>query len=155
MSSSHAVTVAIKDRDGAIPNEIFWVIPGNIIPRFLWSSKPAINPGSNHTKRILNIESDEIISASAPGFFQELYLGGGYLGVILASFFYGLILGKSQKFIEKKISIHAAVVFSFVLFYLALRFDESHVVYSFSNLFFMLITFTMLFSVFNVVKKYF
>ena len=153
LSSSHAVTVALKERDGIIPNEIFGVIPANIVPRFLWSNKPVINPGSTHTKRILNIKNDEIISASAPGFFQELYLGGGLVGLILSSFLYGYIVGKIQVFVERKLSLKAAVILSFMLFYLAIRFDESAVVYSFSNLFFILLAMLITFSIYNSLKK--
>ena len=153
LSASHSVTVALKERDGIIPSEIFGVIPANIIPRFIWPDKPIISPGSTHTKRILNIKNDEIISASAPGFFQELYFGGGLLGLILSSFLYGLIVGKIQIYIEKRVSIKAAAILSFMLFYLVLRFDESAVVYSFSNLFFIFISLIITFSLYNTIKK--
>lgn len=133
---SHAIAVALVDRDGFQPEEIFEPIPTSLIPRVFWPEKPILQPGSALTKRIQDSKLDvsQITSASAAGFFPELYLGGGYIAVILGAILYGFLAGKLQLFAIYRLPRFGVLACNFTMIYQAIRFDELHVVYAYTGI---------------------
>lgn len=138
MTTSHAITVAIADSRGFEPFEIFGSIPASLIPRFLWHNKPVLQPGAMHTARIhnLNVPLSEISTATAAGFFTELYLGGGYIGYIFGALAFGMLLAALQLWAFKNSPGFGHLAFCFVSAYLALRFDEKAVAYAYTSVVF-------------------
>ena len=141
MTISRAITVAIADRNGFEPYNIFGPIPGSVIPRFLWPNKPVLQPGAQHTIRILGLNRSEFeaTSSTAAGFFSELYLGGGYIGWFLGVIGYAVLLANIQIFTLKKIPGFGHLALSFVSVYWTLRFEENHIVYAYTSLIFIFI----------------
>ena len=138
MTTSRAITVAIADARGIEPGNIFGAIPASLIPRIFWPGKPVLQPGAQHTFRIQNINApaSEATSATAAGFFSELYLGGGYVGWLIGALVYGYLLARIQLFTLRQMPGFGHLALSFAAMYWALRFEEKHVVYGFTSLFF-------------------
>jgi hypothetical protein len=103
-------------------------------------------PGAQHTLRILNlnIPVTEAGSATAAGFFAELYLGGGFIGWAFGVIVYAVILGTMQRYTLRRTPGFGHLALSFLTVYWALRFEEKAVVYAYTGLFF---TFVFLFIV--------
>lgn len=141
----HAVTVAMADNSGFLPNEILGVIPASFVPRIFWPEKPILRPGSDHTKRIKGSISDDekIESAAAPGFFTELYLAGGILVVIIFSIIYGIAISKIQLYTS--FSDYSFVnLLNFYLVYNIFRFDEIAIAYAFTGLLILFLSLSIL-----------
>jgi hypothetical protein len=138
MTVSRAITVAIADAKGFEPYNIFAPIPGSVVPRFLWPDKPVLQPGAQHTLRIhnLNWSLSEAWSATAAGFFSELYLGGGYIGWLLGVVIYATLLGRVQLLTLRLAPGFGHLALSFITFFWALRFEENHTVYAFTSIIF-------------------
>jgi hypothetical protein len=136
LSSAHAITVALAERDGFIPVEIFGGIPAGFIPRILWPDKPILRPGGEHTQRIRGSTQDieEVDSATSAGFFPEIYLGGGIFALILFSMLYGYLVGKIQLNIFFQLPASATAVFNYMMFYSAVRFDERTIAYALTGI---------------------
>lgn len=132
-TQAHALSVAIAERDGFLPDEIFEPIPATFIPRVLWEDKPVLQPGLVHTMRIFGTD-ESLSSATAAGFITEQYLGGGVIGVILAPLLYGFMVGKLQIITLSFLPAAGTAMFNFHIFYTALRLDETHVVYAFTGI---------------------
>ena len=85
-----------------------------------------------HTARILDRKDlllSDIKTATAAGFFTELYLGGWYWGVVIGSVVYGVLLGALQLWAGRRAGPFWGLGLSFLTAYWAIRFDESHVLY--------------------------
>lgn len=138
MTTTRAITVAIADARGFEPVNIFGPIPASFVPRALWPSKPVLQPGAQHTFRVQNINAlaSEATSATAAGFFSELYLGGGYVGWLVGAMVYGYLLARVQLFTLRRLPGFGHLALSFAAAYWALRFEENHVVYTYTSLFF-------------------
>ena len=138
MTQSRAITVAIADARGFEPGKIFGPIPGSLVPRIFWPGKPVYQPGAEHTARILNtdIPLSRISSATAAGFFSELYLGGWYLGWLGGALAYGYLLARIQLFTLAQLRGFGHLGLSFTTAYWALRFQEKHIVYAYTSLIF-------------------
>jgi hypothetical protein len=141
----HATTIAMVDNNGFLTKEIIGAIPSTLVPRLIWTDKPVLRPGSDHTKRIRGQEydNDVVLSASAPGFFTELYLGGGIFIVIFFSLFYGFLVSKIQLFTFR----FYPVIFNSLNFYLIyniFRFDEIAVVYAYTGLLILFVSLNIL-----------
>jgi hypothetical protein len=138
MTTSRAITVAIADSRGFEPYTVFGSIPASFIPRFLWPGKPVLQPGAEQTKRILNTRTpiSEINSATAAGFFSELYLGGGLVGWVLGLATYGYLLARIQLITLRRSPGFGHLALSFVTVYWALRFEENATAYAYTGLFF-------------------
>lgn len=138
MTISRAITVAIADAKGFEPYDIFAPIPASLIPRFLWPEKPVLQPGAQHTLRIhdINASPTEAWSATAAGFFTELYLGGGLIGWALGVTLYAILLAKIQLYTLRRVPGFGHLALSFVAVYWALRFEEKHIVYAYTGLVF-------------------
>jgi len=153
-TGTHAITLAIADRDGFIPAEIFSGIPANFIPRILWSDKPILVPGQDHTQRILGNTADLSqvgFSSTAPGFFLELYLGGGILGLTFFSLFYGFLVGRIQLSILTRLPSSATDVFNFIMFYSAFRLDENTISYALSGIVLFYILMLFIFNIISII----
>lgn len=140
-TTAHAATVTLADHYGHQPVEIFGLIPASIIPRLFWPGKPVMQPGVMHTARILgtSVPVSEIRSATAAGFFTELYLGGWWLGALLGSIIYGAMLSGAQKWVRRTDPGFGHQAFCFLVLYWTLRFDEKHVVYAYTTVIFTVI----------------
>ena len=151
MSSPHAMTVALAERDGFIPVEIFGGIPAAFIPRILWPDKPILRPGAEHTQRIRGSTQDilDVNTATAAGFFTELYLGGGVLAFIFFSVLYGFLLGRIQLSILTQLPVAATAVFTYMMFYSAIRFDEFSIAYALTG---MVMSYIIMLFIFKVLK---
>ena len=138
LTIAHAITVTLADHRGHEPVEVFGLIPASVIPRILWPGKPVMQPGAMHTARILggNMAISQISSATAAGFWAELYLGGWWWGVVLGSIVYGVLLATAQKWALGFAPGFGHNAFCFLAMYSTLRFDEKHVVYAFTGVFF-------------------
>lgn len=138
MTISRATTVAIADARGFEPYNIFAPIPGSLIPRFIWPGKPVLMPGAQHTLRIhgINAPPREAWSATAAGFFTELYLGGGIIGWAFGIIFYAVLLARIQLYTLRRIPGFGHLALSFITVYWALRFEEKHIVYAYTGLIF-------------------
>jgi hypothetical protein len=141
LTSSHAITVILADRYGYKPMEVFGLIPVSLIPRILWPNKPIIQPGAMQTERIRGTNNDLAYtsSATAAGFFTEMYLGAGFYGVIIGSVLYGTILAYAQRLTRKISPGFGYRAFSLILLYWTIRFDEKAVVYAYTSIVFSLI----------------
>lgn len=139
LTITHAITVTLADENGLEPGNVFAPIPATFVPRFLWPNKPVLMPGAQHTARIqdLSVPLTEINSATAAGFVTELYLGGGWLGVVLGAIAYGFLLASAQRWALRRAPGFGHLVFCFLAAYWALRFDENHVVYSYTGVVFL------------------
>ncbi len=135
LTLTHAFTVAIKERDGVKPIEVFASIPLIFIPRILWPEKPAFQPGSEHTRRILNsnISLSEISTATAAGFFTEYYLGGGLIALVLGIILYGYLVARLQIMSFSHLSFFGQYSFNLMLCYTAIRLDENSIIYSYAG----------------------
>lgn len=139
LSTAHAITVQIYNEQGYFPDEVLLAIPASFVPRLLWPEKPVLQPGALHTARILGVPServDEMTSATAPGFFVELYLGAGWASVVGGSLLYGFAFAKLQQASARKSDPYWAKSLIFLAAFWAIRFDENHVAYAFTGLFF-------------------
>ena len=139
LSKAHAITVQVYKDQGPFADEIFLSIPASLIPRFLWSEKPVVQPGALHTARILGLPSErvsEITSATAPGFFAELYLWAGWTATIGGALLYGLLFATLQRRAAMKADPFWTQALTFLAVYWAIRFDENHVAYAFTGMFF-------------------
>ena len=145
-TTTHVTTVTLADHRGYAPMEIFGLIPASLVPRLLWPGKPVIQPGAMHTARILggNIPAAQIRSATAAGFFTELYLGGWWWGTILGSILYGVLLAASQKWALGYTPGFGHGAYCFLVLYSTLRFDENHVVYAYTSIVFTVVFIWML-----------
>lgn len=139
LTTTRAITVAIADARGFDPMGIFGPIPGSLIPRVIWPTKPILQPGAQHTFRIRDVDAPayEATTATATGFFSELYLGGGYLGWLLGVMIYGYLLAKLQLFTLTRLTGFGHLALSFNAAYWTLRFEEQHAAYIYNSLFFM------------------
>ncbi len=139
MTVAHATTVTLADSNGFEPINVFGPIPGTFVPRFLWPGKPVLQPGAQHTARILgtHVPVSEIRSATAAGFSTELYLGGWWAGAVLGMLAYGFLLASAQRWALRTSPGFGHLAFCFLAFYWAFRFDEHHVVYSYTAIAFM------------------
>ena len=141
LTTAHAITVTLADHNGHEPVEVFGTIPASVIPRIFWPGKPVMQPGAMHTARILglNVELSEIRSATAAGFGTELYLGGGWLGVLLGAMAYGTLMAAAQKWTLRVAPGFGHQALCFVVLYWTLRFDEKAVVYAYTSIVFTII----------------
>ena len=148
---SHATTMAIAERDGFIPKEIFGGIPESFIPRILWNEKPVLQPGRAHYQRITGttLSLEDVTSASAPGFFCEMYLGAGIIGMLIFSAVFGFVVGWIQGGVVKYLPTSANAVFSFVMYYSAFRLDELAIAYSLTG---MILTYILLLFIFGFIS---
>lgn len=139
MTVSHAITVTLADHHGFEPGNVFGPIPATFIPRFLWPDKPVLMPGAQHTARIrgLDVPLTEIRSATAAGFTTELYLGGGWIGVVLGALVYGFLLASAQRWALRTSPGFGHLAFCFLATYWTFRFDENHVVYTYTGIVFL------------------
>jgi hypothetical protein len=155
MTISRAVTVAIADARGFDPYNIFAPIPGSLIPRFLWPGKPVLQPGAQHTLRIHNINAPptEAWSATAAGFFTELYLGGGVIGWALGVIIFAVLLARIQLYTLRRMPGFGHLALSFVAFYWALRFEEKHIVYAYTELLFTFVFLLLLIKVASMMQS--
>lgn len=154
MTISRAITVAIADAKGFEPYDIFAPIPGSLIPRFLWPGKPVLMPGAQHTLRIhgINAPPTEAWSATAAGFFTELYLGGGLIGWALGIIVYAVFLAKIQLYTLRRFPGFGHLALSFVTVYWALRFEEKHIVYAYTGLIFTFVFLVLMIKCTSVLK---
>ena len=141
MTVPRAITVTLADNHGFEPRNVFMPIPATFIPRFLWPDKPVLMPGAQHTARILGLDVPltEIRSATAAGFMTELYLGGGWLGVIIGGLAFGLLLASAQRWALRRTPGFGHMVFCFLAVYWAFRFDEFQVVYSYTAIVYLVV----------------
>ena len=138
LTTAHAITVTLADHNGYEPMAVFGMIPASVIPRVFWPGKPVMQPGAMHTARILgvNVELSKIRSATAAGFAAELYLGGGWLGLVLGAISYGALLAAAQKRKLRTAPGFGHQALCFVTLYWTLRFDEKHIVYAYTSVLF-------------------
>jgi hypothetical protein len=136
MTAPRLMTTSIADERGFEPENILFPIPTTFVPRLLWPDKPILEPGGQHTNRIyrFNIPDTDAISATASGFFNELYLGWGFLALIIGSIAYGLALGLLQLHILRTDPGFSTMCLSFVLAFDAARLEEHHVVFAYTTL---------------------
>lgn len=147
LTLTHAITIALAEQDGFFPVEIFGPIPASFIPRALWPNKPVLQPGAEQTVRIRGGgDVTEVGTATASGFFAELYLGGSVFGVVLGAAILGFLQGRIQWRVRRFGSVLGLGVFNFLLFYSAVRFDEKHVVYAYTGMIFLFIGYLVVFS---------
>ena len=141
MTAAHAITVSLADHYGYRSVEVFGLIPASLVPRVLWPGKPILQPGALHTARILGVTDpiSEIRSASAAGFSTELYLGGGWVGLILGAIVYAWLLAKTQKWCLRFSPGFGHQILSFITLYWTIRFDEKHIVYAYTSIIFTVI----------------
>jgi hypothetical protein len=60
-----------------------------LMPRFLWPEKPVISSVGTQFNALLTGNPD---SSSSPGIYGELYWGGGWIAVLIGSFFVAILL---------------------------------------------------------------
>ena len=137
-TTAHTVTVTLADNRGHEPMAIFGAIPASVVPRVFWPGKPILQPGAQHTARMLGgeIPVSQIASATAAGFFTELYLGGWWFGMILGSIAYGVLLAVTQKWALGYAPGFGHQAYCFLVLYSTIRFDETHVVYAYTAILF-------------------
>jgi hypothetical protein len=148
---AHAITVALAESGGFIPREIFGGIITSFVPRIFWDEKPILRPGADHTSRISGYVQtrDEVTTGTSAGFFTELYLGGGIVGVFLFSVLNGFVIGRIQLSILFRQSGSASAIFSFMMFYYAIRYDEQSISYVLTGL---ALSYIMLLVIFKILS---
>jgi len=126
--------VDIGDNLGARPDAIFGPLLYIFIPRFVWPDKPLIQPGLEHSALVFG--EDFLVwstSSTAAGFFPALYMGGGYLAVIVASLGLGWMVARLQQVVAAARIAHAASIYGMYMCLYALRLDENFPVYMLSS----------------------
>lgn len=88
LSYSNAQAFALDDYDNGKGGETIGLITYAFVPRLLYSDKPIMTPGREFTEKITGQVSE---TATAAGFFAEAYWNGGWILVIFACLFVGLI----------------------------------------------------------------
>ncbi len=141
MTAYQSITVLIADNYGQQPIKIFGDIPASFIPRIFWPNKPILRPGADQTARILNYSgpSSDMTSSTASQFSAEFYLGGGWIGFIFGSISYGWLLANVNILISRFCLGFPCQLFCLATLLSALRFEELHVSYAFTDLILLLL----------------
>ena len=107
----------------------------NIVPRALWPGKPINRPGFEHSRLLFGDQFVENIeSATAAGFFAELYLLMSWPGVFGSAVFFGLLIAALERMTRRFRDPLFGGVVALMLFHTALRWSELPLVYSFATL---------------------
>jgi len=123
------------DTFGVSATEILGPLGYIFIPRVIWSEKPKVNPGLEHTARVygyFEAEAPDLDSSTAAGYFTALYMGTGYVGVIVGAITIALIVVWSQRLVCTYGDPYTAGLFTWMMFLFALRVDETWPVYALS-----------------------
>jgi hypothetical protein len=106
----------------------------NIVPRVVWPDKPINRPGFDHSRLLFGDQFVENVeSATAAGFFAELYLLAGWLGAFCGALFFGILIAVIERMTRELRDPMFNGVMALMLFHAALRWNELHLVYSFAT----------------------
>lgn len=86
---ANAQTAGMNLYDSGSVGESFSIALYAWIPRFLWKDKPVLNPGEDFT--VLIKGSSSVGTATGPTAFGEAYWNGGWLMVVLACGYVGVV----------------------------------------------------------------
>ena len=126
-------TMAIADADGYEPGLVFAPMLYVFVPRILWPEKPAVRQGWEYSGLVFGAnyiaESDSSLSA---GFYSGLYLGQGWLAVVVGAIAVGLVMVFLTRLAYRLGGPVLSGLFTLSLLPYALRLDEAWTVGAFS-----------------------
>jgi len=146
LTTAHATSVTLADHRGFEPMNVFGQIPASLVPRLFWPGKPVMEPGVMQTYRILGgrVPLSQIGSSTATGFSTELYLGAAWVGVVMGTVAFGMLLAWVQRLSLRFAAGYGHQALCLIAMYWTIRFDERHVVYAYTGAIFTLIFILML-----------
>ena len=125
--------VSLADDDGFEPKLAFAPLTYALVPRILWPGKPEIRQGFEFSRLVFGdayvASTDSSLSA---GLFSALYLGGGWLAVLLGATGIGLMMAGLSWLAHRLGGPVLAGLFSLSLLPYALRLDENWIVGAFT-----------------------
>jgi len=130
----HGIAIDVGDIYGARPGDIFGALYYLFIPRFLWHDKPSFTPGWEYASLLYG---DAVMSHSttsiAAGLFPGLYMGGGYVAVVVVSPFLGWMIAWLERLAFAFGNTYTRKIMNWSFFMYALRFDENWPVHAISG----------------------
>nr|MBA2238150.1 hypothetical protein [Lysobacter sp.] len=138
LARNNAVTyrgwaVVIADTEGYEPGLVFSPLLYVLVPRLLWSGKPEVRQGWEYSGLVFGEQyiawSDSSLSA---GLFPALYLGAGWIAVVLGALGIGLLMALCTKLAFAIGGPPLVGLFTLSMLPYALRLDEAWTVGAFS-----------------------
>lgn len=98
-SYTHGWAVSIADEQEYHPRLVFAPLAYTFVPRVLWPAKPRIITGILYSRIVEGpmYRITENSSSTAAGFYPALYLGAGWLAVVLGSLLAGALLASMTR----------------------------------------------------------
>ncbi len=125
--------VAIADTEGYSPGLVFSPMLYVLVPRVLWPEKPEIRQGWEYSGLVFGEQyiawSDSSLSA---GLYPALYLGGGWIAVVVGALGIGLLMALCTKLAFAIGGPPLGGLFTLTMLPYALRLDEAWTVGAFS-----------------------
>lgn len=126
--------VALADEYRSEPELVFGPIVYVFIPRLFWPDKPQIRQGWEYSALVFgkNYSSFGDSSTSA-GLYSGLYLGGGWIAVLVGAAIMGWMMARLARFANRLGGNTLVGLYSFCMLPFALRIDEQWTVGAFSG----------------------
>ena len=119
-------TVALADVGGYDPGLVFGPLAYVFIPRIVWPEKPEIRQGWEFSGKVFGDSYMDIsTSSTSAGFYTSLYLGYGWLAVVVGALSMGALMAALLRLAERLGGELLVGLFSFTMIPFALRLDET------------------------------
>jgi hypothetical protein len=119
-SYNYGFAISVVRNKGYYTDLVFEPLFYAFVPRILWKGKPLIDSSSEYNYVVFGRRTSSMES----GFFTGLFLGAGWLGLMVGSAFIGFIIAYLSRLAAKYGGSVCQLMFSFALIPVALRFPE-------------------------------
>jgi hypothetical protein len=99
---TNAQAFAMNDHDQGAGGETMQLALYAFVPRLLFPDKPLMTPGRDFTAAVTGYDTD---THTAPGFFAEAYWNGGWMLVIVACLYVGVVFAGFDRFVKRTIGL--------------------------------------------------
>lgn len=125
-SSYRGWAISRADEYGYEPELVFAPMVYVFIPRMIWPDKPMIRQGWEYSGLVFGSRYTYWSSSStAAGYYPALYLGGGWLAVLIGAVVVGLIIALFMRLAWRLGGLQLLYFYSFSIIPYALRLDET------------------------------
>ena len=144
--------VARADEYGYEPELVFAPMAFVFIPRFIWAEKPLIRQGWEYSGLVFGSKYTRwSTSSTAAGYYPALYLGGGWIAVLLGALAVGVMMAMLMRLASLLGGQQLLSLFSYSMIPYALRLDESWTVGALSGPIISFVYVYAIYTVFNLV----